>query len=66
MQKDININLAAVWKEIYLCNFLAVENNREWKRILLFLYLQRLGQETLIFIKVATMENQTSRKVIDC
>lgn len=41
-RKDININLAAVWKEIYLCNFLAVEDNREWKRILLFLYLQCL------------------------
>lgn len=39
-REDININLAAVWKEIHLCNFLAVENNRERENFVV--YLQRL------------------------
>lgn len=41
-RKDININLAAVCKEISLHNSLAVEKDRDWKGILLFLYLQHL------------------------
>lgn len=42
MQKGYKYKFSSCLKEIYLCNFLAMENNREWKRILLFVYLQRL------------------------